>query len=634
MGPGYLPISAYGAIGNLQTAALVGLNGSIDWCCFPHFDRPSVFGAILDHRKGGRFRVDLPGGRGGDQEYINGTNVLRTRFRTAGGEVSVTDLMPLWGEFSRGSSHAPPEIHRLLECGGGPVEVEVEWSPRFDYARDVPAISPAEGGWHARGRDAVLSLGGPRPEEAELNRERSSLLARLTMQPGEMRTIVTRWNSGETDHDVRSTVEARDRTVDGWRIWAHSDEPIHEPQWAQEHYPLLMRSELVLKLMTHAETGAIVAAPTTSLPEAMGGKRNYDYRYAWVRDASMTAQALTSLGHEKEAIDLLLWIENVSARHFTDGSRPQIMYGVHGESDLEEIELPHLEGYRGSRPVRVGNEAAVQLQLEVPGEVLNTAYELARRGHHLDDRLRGFLSRIMDMTCKVWPEPDQGIWEIRGAALHFTYSKVMLWVAFDRALQFDRIQGLEGDKEQWYDIRNEIRREVLENGYDPEMGAFVQSYGSKELDASNLRIPLQEFLPFDDPRVQGTIDRTMRGLMEDGLVYRYLDDDLRHWGKEGTFNLCTCWLVDDLALSGRVKEARGIFENLVRHCNHVGLLSEQIDPSDGAFLGNFPQAFTHIGLINSVLYLAYAEGRHVPEQPLMGTMEHRVKVNRPHTAGR
>jgi GH15 family glucan-1,4-alpha-glucosidase len=625
--PKYLPISAYGAIGNLRSVALTGHNGSIDWCCLPDFDEPSVFGAILDHRLGGRFRIGPAGGGEGKQEYLVDTNVLRTKFRIAESEVSVTDFMPLWDDLSRGANRrAPSEIHRLLECTGGPAEVEVEWSPRFDYARDVPAISEAEGGWHARGSGEQMSLGGLRPEEVRLNREHSTLVARFRMRRGEERAVVTRWNSESTDHSVRSTIEARDRTIDVWRRWAHGSEPVHEPRWAQEHYPLLLRSELVLKLMTNAGTGAIIAAPTTSLPESIGGERNYDYRYAWVRDASMAAQALTILGHEKEAIDLLFWIEEVSAEHFGEGQRPQIMYGAYGESDLEEIELPHLDGYMGSRPVRIGNGAAKQLQLEVPGEVLNTAYELVRRGYRLSDGVVLFLANVMDLTSRIWRQPDHGIWEIRGEPRHFTYSKVMLWVAFDRALQLDRMQELGGDKDGWRRTKEEIRAEVLENGYDDEIGAFVQSYGSKKLDAANLRIPLQEFLPFDDPRVQGTIDRTMEDLLENGLVHRYAEDDLQHWGEEGSFGICTCWLVDALALSGRTGAARRIFEGLVRRSNSLGLMPEQIRTSDGTFLGNYPQAFTHIGLINSVLYLAYAEGRISPEHHLIGTPEHRRTV--------
>lgn len=625
--PGYLPISAYGAIGDLRTAALVGNNGSIDWCCLPEIDDPSVFAALLDDKKGGRFRIGLPDGGAGEQSYIKDSNVLRTTFRSAQGEVMLTDLMPLPRGLLRDAPRARSEICRLLECTSGSLELEVEWSPRFDYAQDVPVISEEDGGWYAKGKRDGMFLGGLRPEEAELDARRSSLRGRVRMRSGEGRALVARWGRGPADHDLLSAIELRDRTVDGWRAWVHGGEPIHQPDWAREHYPLLIRSELVLKMLTNVDTGAIVAAPTTSLPEAMGGSRNYDYRYAWIRDASMAAQALTTLGHEKEAIDLLLWIEEVSAER-SGGARPQIMYGVHGESDLEEIELPHLEGYMGSRPVRIGNEAAQQIQLEAPGEVLNTAYELARRGYRLSDRTLRFLSRVMDLTLSIWREPDYGIWEVRGEPRHFTYSKVMLWVAFDRALQLDQMQHLEGDKGQWRRTREEIKKEVLENGFNDEVGAFVQSYGSKRMDASNLRIPLQEFLPFDDPRVQGTIDRTMERLMENGLVHRYQEDDLQHWGEEGSFGICTCWLVDALALSGRVVEAREVFEGYVRRSNSLALMPEQIDPADGTFLGNYPQAFSHIGLINSVLYLAYAEGRLSTEHHLIGTREHRMKVRR------
>ncbi|MBE0595707.1 MAG: glycoside hydrolase family 15 protein, partial [Desulfuromonadales bacterium] len=303
------------------------------------------------------------------------------------------------------------------------------------------------------------------------------------------------------------------------------------------------------------------------------------------------------------------------------------MYGLHGETELPELELPHWEGYRRSRPVHIGNGAADQFQLEIFDEFLNMGYELARRGEELEPEIWDFLARVADHVDEVWEKPDHGIWEMRGPTRHFTYSKVMAWVAFDRAIHLARGYGLKGDVEKWRRGRERVRQAVLENGYDRKLGAFVQAFGAADLDASNLRIPLMEFLPFDDPRVQGTIDRTLEQLTENGLVYRYrVDDGLP--GKEGTFGLCTFWLVDALALSGRLEEAEKIFASIARHVNHVGLFAEQIDAASGAFLGNFPQAFTHIGLINSVLNLAWARGRPIPEHGLIGTPEHREEVGR------
>jgi GH15 family glucan-1,4-alpha-glucosidase len=625
---GYKPIADYAAIGNLRTAALVGRDGSIDWCCFPYLDRPSVFAALLDHRRGGRFRVSVPGAERGEQHYVRDTNVLATEFSGRTGTLTVTDLMPLSGDIiGRGGSHAPPEIHRVLRCDRGRTEVMVEWSPRLDYGRSYTGIEPIPDGWLASdGKDDIVLFG---LQEGEVIDERhgQTLTGRFFMQEGDRRTLVTRWGTDNMTFDAAAAAAAEERTMKTWRQWAHQDGTVHAPEWAGDWLPLLIRSELALKLLTNAATGAIAAAPTTSLPEEIGGVRNWDYRYAWIRDSAMTAQALIALGHEAEAVELLAWMERVSELRAEEGRTLQIMYGIHGGSDLDEEELNHLEGYRGSRPVRIGNGAAAQLQLEIYGELLNTAYELKRRGFKLSDHEMTFLSGVADEACALWRETDYGIWEIRGEPRHFVYSKVMLWVALDRAVHLAEQYGLSGDLDRWRKNCRKIKEQVLEYGYDREVGAFVQSYGSKDLDAANLRIPLLEFLPFDDERVQSTIDRTMEELAVNGFVYRYLADDGLP-GEEGAFGLCTFWLVDVLALSGRVEEAHSIFEQMVAHANHVGLYPEQFDPKTGEFLGNFPQAFTHIGLINSAIYLAYAMGREVSEHAPIGTPEHRAIMGR------
>ncbi|MDI6719061.1 MAG: glycoside hydrolase family 15 protein [Methanomicrobiales archaeon] len=638
MPPQYQPIADYAAIGNLRTVALVSRYGSIDWCCFPHLDRPSVFAAILDANRGGRFRIGAAGADKGEQRYLGDTNVLETRIQTGTGLLTLTDFIPLRGRIhGTGNSHggersiAPSEIHRILECSQGAVTVEVEWSPRFDYARAPTRIEPAGEGWVAASDAGILALGGAVDAVVSDGESGPFLQAQFPMHDGERRVLVTRWGTRDVSFDPVSSVDLLQRTAAAWKNWAHQEGALHSEAWAGGWLPMLIRSELALKLLTHAESGAIAAAPTTSLPEGIGGVRNWDYRYAWIRDASLTAQAFIALGHREEAIEFLNWIVRVSEQHFEQGEALQIMYGVHGEADLDELELDHLDGYRGSRPVRIGNGAAKQNQHEVYGELLVTGYELLRRGETLNPEILTFLGWIADHVCAVWKEPDHGIWEVRGEPRHYVYSKLMSWVALDYAVHLAERFGLQGDVGRWRRNRDAIRDDILEKGYDPDLRSFVMAYGSKELDAANLRMPMFEFLPFEDERVRGTVDATMEHLMENGLLYRHnAEDDLP--GEEGTFALCTLWLVDVLALSGRHAEALEIYENMLGHANHAGLFAEQIDAETGEFLGNFPQAFTHIGIINSALYLAYAGGRDVPGHAPIGTPDHRRTLGRAHAA--
>lgn len=624
---GYRPISDYAAIGNLRSVALISLDGSVDWCCFPHLDRASVFGALLDAQRGGRFRVRAKNPSTTSQSYLADTNILRTSFTTGTGRLNIIDWMPLVGNIHKcGESSATSEIYRLLQCEEGEVEVEVEWSPRFDYARAAVQIDKTEGGWVATGGGERLSLGWMEEGKIQDAPGGPAVLGGFVLRAGEQRLLVTRWASSDTSCDAEHAEVMLQRTFTIWHEWAHREGTVHSDVWAGEWLPLIIRSSLVCKLLSHADTGAIAAAPTTSLPEEIGGMRNWDYRYTWIRDASQTAQALMALGHTTEAVEFLHWLERVSAGRSLLWE-PQIMYGVHGEAELHEEELSHLEGYRGSRPVRIGNGAAGQFQLEVYGELLNMGYELIRRGERLEPVIMNFLPRVAEYVHTSWERPDSGIWEVRGPPRHFTYSKVMAWVAMDRAVHLVQEYGLAGDAEKWRATRDRIRDVILEHGYDEELGSFVQAFGSKELDAANLRIPLVEFLPAEDSRIQGTINKTLEHLTENGMVYRYHGGD-GVAGGEGTFCLCTFWLVDALALSGRVEEAQRVFTGLVSRANHVGLFSEEINPSTGEFLGNFPQAFTHIGLINSALYLAYAMGRRIPHPFPIGTPEHRRMVGR------
>jgi GH15 family glucan-1,4-alpha-glucosidase len=620
----YKAISDYGIIGNLRSVALISKDGSIDWCCLPKMDSPSVFASILDTHRGGFCKISPADGGIGTQKYIEDTNVLKTQFQLNGASFSIVDFMPLEGDINgRNGSNAPPEIHRLLECQDGSVEVEVIWAPRLDYARKKTVIEKSATGWIARCGPDILSIEGLENEEQIEDNYGAFLRAKFRLDPGNSKAIVIRWGSNNGPrHDIEETTCALETTLKTWTDWAHREGLVEKRVWAGAQSRMVTRSALVFKLMNIADTGSIAAAPTTSLPEHIGGVRNWDYRYSWIRDAAMTAQALISIGHEEEAVDLLHWFEEVSKTCMECNRELQIMYGLHGENDLEEYELEHLEGYKGSKPVNIGNGAFDQFQLEVYGELVSTAYELARRGHQFKQDISKFIAWVADHVVKVWERPDYGIWEVRGETRHFVYSKVMAWVALDRALLLAKHYGLEGDTERWKAERERIREEVLQKGFDKDLNTFVQSYDSKEMDAANLRIALMEFLPATDPRIQGTVNRIMEDLMENDLVYRYISDDGLP-GEEGAFGLCTFWLVDVLALSNRIDEAERIFNNIINHSNHLGLFSEQIDPETGEFLGNFPQAFTHIGLINSTLYLAYAHGLEIPEHDPVGTPEHR-----------
>jgi GH15 family glucan-1,4-alpha-glucosidase len=623
----YLPIEDYAAIGNLRTAALVSRRGSIDWACLPHFDSPSVFSAILDARRGGHFRISPAATARGEQHYLDGTNIVQTTFEADGGRFSVLDFMPLEGDIDgRGGAPGPPARHRQVSPQGGSPPREIDLAPRLGYGRRQVRISIMPDGLVAGDGERTLYLRGL-PTEAEVQQTPDGpvALVRTRLEQGQQLALVTSWD-GEPRYAGRAGSEAAlEATSRTWRRWLHKDGIEQRHDWAGSWAPLVARSELALKLMVFAETGGIVAAPTTSLPEWIGGVRNWDYRYTWIRDASLTTQALSGVGHVREAVDFLDWAERVAQAHEAQGRRVQIMYGIHGETELEEKELAHLEGYRGSRPVRIGNGAAPQRQLDVYGELLDGAYELVRRDITLSEDVRRFLSILADGACEAVGEKDSGIWEIRGPERHFVHSKLMVWVGLDRATHLAEGGIIEGDLERWRRSRDAVREMILERGYDGEIGAFTQSFRSTDLDAANLLIPLHELLPFEDPRVQGTIDRTLEGLTEEGLVYRYkMDDGLP--GPEGAFILCTFWLIDTLALSGRLDEAHQLFERLCRRVNHVGLLSEQIDPRSGTFLGNFPQAFSHIGLINSALYLAHAEGRRTPMPAPLGSREHRAEA--------
>ncbi|MEX2535698.1 MAG: glycoside hydrolase family 15 protein [Trueperaceae bacterium] len=620
----YKPIEAYGVIGNLRTVALVGRDGSIDWCCLPELDRPSVFAAILDHAKGGNYKVAPADGSWGEQHYLEETNVLRTEFECESGKFNVTDFMPLNASIvGADDPYTGPTICRLLECEAGEVGIDIVWAPRFDYARADTRIELRGDLVVARSHKERAALAGfPASTELSLDEEAGVFCARLLLRAGDQVPLLMRYGAERARVDLDSMIALLDRTVNVWREWVNSREGSGRLEgFETEWRPMVARSELALKLLTHPDTGAIAAAPTTSLPEQIGGVRNWDYRYCWIRDSAFTAQALFSLGHRAEALDFLEWTERMAMTQGEDPLDLQIMYGLHGEADLKEFHLDHLEGYRRSKPVRIGNAAADQQQHDIYGELLASAYEFVRFGGTLDDSLRAFLARVADRAAEVWREPDSGIWEVRGGPQHFVYSKVMCWVALDRALSLAKRHGLQGDVGRWQREREEIRQVVLEKGYNEDRQSFVQSFGSNSLDASNLLIPVMGFLPFDDPRVRNTLERTLEELTSEGVVYRYHAKDGLPGG-EGAFGLTTFWLIDVLALSGRLEEALELFERMLRRANRVGLYAEEFDTKTGAFLGNFPQGFTHIGLINSALYLSRAKGRLAPAPAPVGSQEH------------
>jgi GH15 family glucan-1,4-alpha-glucosidase len=603
----YTPIEAYGVVGNLETCALVAPDGSVDWFPFPHVESPSILGAILDADGGGRFQISPVGEFQGSQAYVERTNVLETTFRTDGGTATVTDFLPPAGRVD----HPKKVLYRKLSCTDGTVDVAVKYEPKFDYARTETAITETDSGVHAEGEAERTLLESP----VDLQVRDGRATGELSLDAGDTAWFMLRCTGAEdasTDPDA-----ALADTVDYWNDWVHNcdgtpGDCVFDGPW----HDLVVRSGLVLKLLTHAESGAIAAAPTTSLPEEVGGVRNWDYRYNWVRDAGFTIQALMNLGHVGEATDYFDWFLDLCHVEEPEDIRP--LYGLHGDDDLVERELDHLAGYRNSRPVRIGNGAAEQTQLDIYGEMLLAADEMHCYGREMADEDWAEIREIVDYVVEVWDERDAGIWEVRGGDEHFVYSKVMCWVALDRGIAIATERGRDAPIESWRDTRETIRTDVLEKGYDDDLDAFVQAYGSDTVDATGLLLPVVGFLPFDDDRVQGTIDTVEDRLVHDDvLVHRYDGDDGLP-GSEGAFILCSCWLVDALALSGRVEDARERFEALLEYVSPLGLLAEEVDPETGGHLGNYPQAFSHIGLINSALYVGFAEGRELPGPDPMG----------------
>ena len=584
----YRPISSYAAIGDLHTAALVGLNGSIDWCCFPYFDSQSVFAAILDAGRGGSFQISPSVAHTSEQRYSPSTNVLITTFSLdAGGVVELTDFMPITSSGHRGDF---PEIHRRVRCTRGEAEVVVRFAPRFDYGASMIRLQPR---WHGvlatDAQDDVLTLAGPR--DIWWRFEDGVAVAALKLMEGEEACFVARYDDDEVRPIDHYQFDAKlKETTAFWDAWTA------RIQYVGRYRAVVERSALALKLMCFQPTGAIVAAPTTSLPEEIGGVRNWDYRFSWLRDSAFVLYSLNILGHVEEADRFMRFLKRVCRK--TDDTHLQIMYGIDGRRHLTERVLEHLEGYRGSKPVRVGNGAHDQLQLDVYGEVLETAYLWSRR-HEVTEGTWLTLQRLVDWVADNWRRPDSGIWEVRAGLQHYVFSKVMCWVALDRGIRIARRFRLAADLTRWHAERAAVHAEVMEKGWSEAKQSFVQYYGTEALDASNLVIPKVHFLPSDHPRVRGTVAATLRELTSEDqeLVYRYRNDDGLP-GEEGVFSICTFWLAEALAMSGDVERGERIFQRMLKHANHVGLYSEELSPATGEFLGNHPQAFTHIALIN------------------------------------
>jgi GH15 family glucan-1,4-alpha-glucosidase len=597
-------IGDYAIIGDCRTAALVSREGSLDWLCLPRFDGPAVFAALLDRRRGGAFLVRPTASFRSTRRYLDDTNVLETTFTTDRGAVRLVDLMPVAAEADKRRALGPGhEVLRMLEGLAGEVEVEVVCDPRFDYGAATPRLvdRKALGIWWTRGTEA-LALRSDVPLTSEATQP--GVRGRATLGAGVRRFVALTYAHGEPAV-LPLFGEAAERriatTVAWWRAWASRcryEGPYRGP---------VVRSALTLKLMTYAPSGAVVAAPTTSLPERVGGVRNWDYRYCWLRDASLTLRSLMDLGYEEEAQAFLAWM-----LHSTRLTWPEllVLYDVHGESRLPERELGHLDGYVGSRPVRVGNDAQHQLQLDVYGEVVDAVFEFVRRGGRLDRTTGRLLVGLGRTVCRRWREPDEGIWEVRGGRRHHTYSKAMCWVALDRLIRLAARGHLRIPVERFKAERRAIRQEVEARGYHPEVDSYVSVFDGDGLDASLLLLARYGYVDPMAPRMQATCARIHERLGANGLLYRYLEDDGLPPG-EGAFGIASFWAVDCRCLQGDVDGAAAAFERLCASANDVGLFAEELDPTTGAHLGNFPQAFTHVGLIDAALTLAQATGRRV-----------------------
>jgi Glucoamylase and related glycosyl hydrolases len=596
----YLPIADYAIVGCTRSVALISRGGSIDWLCWPRFDSESIFGRILDAEKGGFFAIRPAIACIASRHYLDRTNVIETTFTTESGVARLLDLMPVMTEEEKGKRLTPfRQLLRRVEVVEGEVPIEVTYAPRPDYGRVNPKLEVR--------RDSVSCAWGARVlnlrSDAAFSVDENTATARITLRAGESRTFALGFDEQTPAVLPALGDEAAagiERTIDFWRSWSA------QLTYDGPHRDIVLRSVLVLKLLTYAPSGAIVAAPTTSLPESIGGERNWDYRYCWLRDASWTVSALFDCGFSTEGaafLDWLLYSTRLTQPHL------QMLYDVFGEAQLPETTLDHLDGYRGSRPVRIGNAAHAQFQLDVYGEVLGAMEEATRRGERLDRDVQHLLRRLTEIVCRRWQEPDAGIWEKRGAPRQHVHGKVMAWSALDSALRIADRCHIEVDRAHLERTKAEIKKAVMERGFNVRRNTFVGIFDEEEVDASLLFVSRVGFIDPTDPRMLGTIDAIRAGLEHKGLLDRYdtrkTPDGLLP--SEGAFAACTFWLVEALALAGRIDEARSLFDSMIQRANDAGLFSEEIDVRTGALLGNFPQALTHIALLNAALRLEESE---------------------------
>ena len=594
--PPYCAIGDYALIGDCRSAALVSRAGSIDWLCWPRFDSPALFAALLDAANGGQFAIRPTAPFTVERRYLPDTNILQTTFRTAEGVVELTDLMPVTSELGKRERFWPNhQILRIVECIAGEVEIEVHCAPRPQYATVVPRLRErGKLGFYFEDRGRALILRSEIP--LTLSDRRAEASARCRLRRGDRRRLSLVYSEGEPAFIPPLGAEAEYRLEASrrwWQAWAG------RCRYRGPYREAVVRSALALKLMCHAPSGAVVAAPTTSLPERIGGVRNWDYRYCWLRDASLTLRALADLGYWEEAEAFVAWL-----LHATRMTWPElhILYNVYGEPRLPERTLEHLEGYRGSRPVRVGNDAQHQLQLDVYGEVIDAAYQFVRRGGRLDRSAARMLAVFGDTVCRRWREPDEGIWEVRGGRRHHTYSKAMCWVALDRLQRLHASGHVRIPVQHFRAERQALRAEIERRGWNPRLESYVSTFDGDSVDASLLLLIRYGYLAADSPRAAGTCRRVHEQLGHNGLLYRYRATDGLPPG-EGAFGICSFWAVDCRALLGDAAGAATTFERVLGHANDLGLYAEEIDPVNGGALGNFPQAFTHVGLIDAALVL-------------------------------
>ena len=608
------PIGELALLSDCHSAALVDRSGSIDWWCLPNFASPSVFGRLLDEQAG-HFRISVAGQLRAERRYLDETLVLRTTMHSAEGTLEVGDALAMAPgvrdhELGAGSPHV---MLRAARCTRGRVDLEVEFSPRFEYGLTTPLVAATDQGVVATGGPTTLRLSS----SMDLQVGATQATARVTLSEGDTAAFAVQGvSTWEPLPPAWTTEQIRDRiddTAEAWRSWSAAHQRYTGP-----YADLVHLSGRVLQGLTYQPTGAIVAAPTTSLPESIGGERNWDYRYAWVRDASLTLNALWIAACPDESVSFLKYL-TTAASSIYGRQDMQIVFGIRGQRDLTEHTLPWLSGWRDSRPVRVGNAAWTQSQRDVYGELLDAVHALGDNLGVLGERERHFLRTIADRAAQGWREPDQGIWEMRGSPQHFVHSKLMSWVALDRAIRLATEIGATTDAlDRWTTSRDEIRTAIEQKGWNDEIGSFTQSFGSADLDASCLLIATVGFLPPTDPRIVRTIEAIHRGLTDErGLVMRYRADDGLA-GSEGSFLICTFWLAEAAARSGRTDLATSTFQRAVEHANDLGLLSEEVASDTGELLGNFPQAFSHVGLINAAWALAETMPAHPQESEQTG----------------